>query len=535
MRRGEGRERFHNVFMPDAYVTVLFSMIFLTVISVVLVAVETVRVSAVRLQAEIACSIAAEAFLSQYQPEVQARYGLYLVERDGYDLLFLQDFIEENCSSGEDEADVGWLDLELESVVIEEDIEIQAEDYAYLEEQITDLMIAVKGSSYVEELFADLLGLSNEDVEEEKEDFLEDLEETGEEAQQDQEAYEEAAALEAENSTDGEGNIETEEGNSEVTEDAEEIEDPREAITQLLKYPIANLVMEGEISSAELDTSELSEYVNAESDVSQLQGFLDYEDVTEELEDFSFDLFDSLSDLGDEFIVDCYILDYFTNAAQADESQEQSVLAYEAEYILCGNEEDAANLQNTINRISLIRMILNLSYLMGSQTKTAAARTVAVSLSTALLMPFLEEIIYLLILSAWAYAEALVDCRCLLEGGKVPLVKSDSTWTLSLTELSEIGQDQINQCAQEADDESGWSYEDYLRLLLQGVSQEKKYVRMLNLMEVNIRHAEGCEEFCMADCVFGITICADFEFDSFFFSSTQKDSYEHHVRKSIAY
>ena len=72
-------------------------MIFLAVISVVLSALEAVRVSAVRLQAEVACAIACEAFLSQYQPQVQARYGLYLIEDDGYDVAFLQQFINENC------------------------------------------------------------------------------------------------------------------------------------------------------------------------------------------------------------------------------------------------------------------------------------------------------------------------------------------------------------------------------------------------------------------------------------------------------
>ena len=95
MKKGE-----NYISWVGAYTTVMFSMIFLTVLSLVLSALEAVRVSAVRMEAEIACAVACEAFLSQYQPQVQARYGLYLVDRDGLDTLFLKQFIEDNCGGG---------------------------------------------------------------------------------------------------------------------------------------------------------------------------------------------------------------------------------------------------------------------------------------------------------------------------------------------------------------------------------------------------------------------------------------------------
>ena len=129
--------------MGSAYITVMFAMLFLTIISVLLSSMEAVRVSAVRLRAEIACALACEAFLSQYQPQVQARYGLYLVERDGWDAAFLRQFIEENCGTL-DEGGVSWIRPVLESVAIDGEIGLEDEDFRYFEMQISDLMKHIK-------------------------------------------------------------------------------------------------------------------------------------------------------------------------------------------------------------------------------------------------------------------------------------------------------------------------------------------------------------------------------------------------------
>ena len=65
---------------------------------------------------------------------------------------------------------------------------------------------------------------------------------------------------------------------------------------------------------------------------------------------------------------------------------------------------------------------------------------------------------------------------------------------------------------------------------------------MLALMEKTASESvapyleEGCGSFLLSNCVFGISVCADFIFYPVFFHNTLgKPRYEHHVRKSIAY
>ncbi len=541
-----------NNCIGNAYITVTFAMLFLAITSVLLSSMEAVRVSTVRLRAEIACAIACEAFLSQYEPRVQARYGLYLVERDGWDTAFLKQFIEDNCGSLDEEG-VSWLRPVLESVAIDGEIHIEDEDFRYLEDQISDLMKTVKGSQYAGQVKDSLLGLFSFDVETKKDALSSEIDKTGETARIQQEAAEKEAL--AESSADG-GNDTDRGSGQQGAETGTEVEDPRKNITAMLKQPILALVMNGEISEAVLDRNQLSDVTDPERDVNQIGGFMDYKDVTKGMESGSLDLKDSIESLGDGFLVHCYIIDFFKNAASQGKPsgicydasgnltedgvrrqiRGETVLEYEAEYIICGKSSDAGNLQSVVNRISLIRMVMNMTYLLQNPAKSAAVHSVAAALAAAALMPFLEEVFYILIMAAWAYGEALVDCRCLLGGGKVPFFKSDTTWTLSLSQLGNLGAGQLAGYAREDSSESGHSYEDYLQMLLLTVNREKKYIRLINLIEANTRLEDGGQDFNAGLCVFGISICADFTFLPFFYGlGTGRRQYEHHVSKSIAY
>ena len=81
---------------------------------------------------------------------------------------------------------------------------------------------------------------------------------------------------------------ENEGGNSEPEspEDSsagEPVDDPRENLSQMLKYPILSLIMDGRLSDAVLDTASLSDLTAPEENVSAPKGFMDYTDVTQEL------------------------------------------------------------------------------------------------------------------------------------------------------------------------------------------------------------------------------------------------------------
>lgn len=55
------------------------------------------------------------------------------------------------------------------------------------------------------------------------------------------------------------------------------------------------------------------------------------------------------------------------------------------------------------------------------------------------------------------------------------------------------------------ENKKGLLYEDYLRILLTFTGRKKKYERMENLMQANIRLAEGYENFNIRRCYYGMT------------------------------
>ena len=65
----------------------------------------------------------------------------------------------------------------------------------------------------------------------------------------------------------------------------------------------------------------------------------------------------------------------------------------------------------------------------------AEAEALAVTISALLLMPEAVEALKQMILVAWAGGESVMDLRCLLDGRKVPLVKSADKWVVSLSQL----------------------------------------------------------------------------------------------------
>lgn len=52
------------------------------------------------------------------------------------------------------------------------------------------------------------------------------------------------------------------------------------------------------------------------------------------------------------------------------------------------------------------------------------------------------------ILAAWAFCESVLDLRALLDGDKIPLIKSDTSWTSSLYGMTSMLTGQVKAKAQ---------------------------------------------------------------------------------------
>ena len=124
-----------------------------------------------------------------------------------------------------------------------------------------------------------------------------------------------------------------------------------------------------------------------------------------------------------------YLLEHFGNAV---DQKKENTLSYEMEYILEGKESDQQNLEAVVKKLLLMRSGANYLYLLTDAGKQAEVETLAVSLSTAIALPVLTGLVKQAILVAWAFGEAVMDIRALLDGKRVALIKTHDTWQLDL-------------------------------------------------------------------------------------------------------
>lgn len=196
-----------------------------------------------------------------------------------------------------------------------------------------------------------------------------------------------------------------------------------------------------------------------------------------------------------------YILEHFDHALSEEGG---GSLDYELEYLLAGKGSDAENLEAVAKRLLLLRFVPNYVHLQGSGAKKAEAEALALTLCALLAIPAVTQAVTQGILLAWAYGESLMDLRSLLGGCKVPLVKSDESWQLSLAGLLKIGEDSEWNDGKDCGD--GLSYQDYLRMLLFLEKKETLGLRALDMIEQNLRSEHGLAFFRADQCVSKIQI-----------------------------
>lgn len=180
--------------------------------------------------------------------------------------------------------------------------------------------------------------------------------------------------------------------------------------------------------------------------------------------------------------------------------EKNGLLQYQTEYILAGKASDMENLSWVADRLVFMRQAANISYLFSDGAKQAEAEALALSLSAVILAPELAEPVKLSILYAWAYAESVYDVKHLLEGKKIPLVKTSVNWHFSLQEMLQFRQHLGDTKSDEALEE-GLDYKEYLGMLLLATDSKKKVDRMMDVIEMDIRKTKGNSSFRLDTCV----------------------------------
>ena len=197
-----------------------------------------------------------------------------------------------------------------------------------------------------------------------------------------------------------------------------------------------------------------------------------------------------------------YILEHLGNYR---ETKENSVLDYEAEYVLGGKKADKDNFSSVIGKIVLIRSGLNLISLLQDGEKRTETYALASGIIGFTGQPVLIKIVQLLIISAWSAAESLTDVKALLEGKKVPILKKADDWNLSLEGIKNFSEEMITG----KDCKHGLTYEDYLRVLLLMQNRKKQYFRTMDILQANMCANEN-ENFRFKDSIAAVTVRTEY-------------------------
>lgn len=158
---------------------------------------------------------------------------------------------------------------------------------------------------------------------------------------------------------------------------------------------------------------------------------------------------------------------------------------YELEYMINGGERDKENLIGTIKQLVIIRQGMNLVHALSDAGKRQEARGLALAIIGGIGLLPLVSIMTFFILSVWALGEALSDVRILLDGGKIPLIKTAADWRLGINELLELGRGNglLGECQEEG---NGLDYTGYLRILCFWQYGREMVYRMMDVIQLAV-------------------------------------------------
>lgn len=215
-------------------------------------------------------------------------------------------------------------------------------------------------------------------------------------------------------------------------------------------------------------------------------------------------------------------------------------LCYQVEYILNGSEKDSLNLVSAARSLIHLRTALNLLKIFSEPVMQHAADLAATLISTVLAIPEAKDIVKILAVFIWAYAEGVQDVQDLLAGKCVPLEKELSQWHLWLHVPEEFSDGQIvwtdlihikelvKGWLQESDQEGAedvpgetqtvqndktviaclqdgeWNYECYLYLLLFFLDPRVQLGRTMDLIELDL--SQNYPGFRLKNCCAGFSV-----------------------------
>jgi hypothetical protein len=184
--------------------------------------------------------------------------------------------------------------------------------------------------------------------------------------------------------------------------------------------------------------------------------------------------------------------------------------------MLEGNMSDTANYTAVIAKIFLAREVANITHIGLDRAKMIEVHAVAAAAS-AWTAEIGEPLAVVLIVAAWAAAEAKNDIRLLEQGRNVALVKTKAQWATD--NVAEIFDGILPTDAVLPESSTGVDYSGYLRMMLYLDNRETKLLRMMDLIQIDMK-ANSDSDFMIRKCYTG------FEYEATLGMGNRKLSYE---------
>jgi hypothetical protein len=483
----------HEKHTKSGYLTVYLSLSLTLLLSLLLTLVEGARINTIRMESECAADIGMNSVLAEFHRELLEQYDLLFVDSSygtaspsvEKSAQHLRNYMQKNFTVGERGPDNvrDWLALYVDKAVLSEysiasdkngDV-MKGQALAYMKESTAEGVIT-KITGHISENIPSFesLGLDTRDIDGERNNF--------------------------------QAQIDAIELPKEMNENNEEIEiplnNPADKVNALRAGSILSLVLK--------DTSLLSgSVIHTEDYISHR---VLYGGIGPSPESTANGAVDNI--LFDEYLIE--------KCSRYGKELDKSLLKYQIEYILEGRSSDKENLEKVAKRLLAWREVSNLIYILSDSEKCAQARALALSLTAVLQVPALTEPVKYSILFAWAYIESLYDVRCLLNGGKIPMLKTGADWKTDIDSVANFSGD----IPDEDNGKRGLSYVDYLRIMLFLEKDDTKKLRTMDVMEMDIRITPGNIYFRMDAC-----------FDSFLADISVSSGFGYHfdIRKRYGY
>ncbi len=197
----------------------------------------------------------------------------------------------------------------------------------------------------------------------------------------------------------------------------------------------------------------------------------------------------------DRMVFNLYIAQHFSNAC---DPLETSLLQYQEEYILAGKSSDRENLETVLKKILVMREAVNLSFLLTDPGKQAELSETALLIASLLGNPELIFMIKTALAVGWAYLESIEDLHSLMNGNRIPTMKTALSWQVNIRNIPSFLTDRE---VLEKPAAAGMNYEDFLNLFLTAELNTSQTVsRACDMIEADLR-GSGFPLFRMDHCI----------------------------------